>query len=483
MKGQQSPRWLLILLLATSVVAAQEPLPIAVNVPDSIDPNADSGWLRIEIAVLIDDRAEVINSEAWPPYPSTQYPNSHRRLQDDQLLQQLSTQYPQAQIIAEPDGAVTLLLPDPQQLVAKAKAEALAQQQEALLRARVVSADNIGPAESTDDTAPTVLNDTVGVTDSIENSQPIALEMIDAPDKTANAGADWLSPFTEVPPLEASADLVSPSTDVSGAAIDDPAEETAPPPTLPKSFKVRPVELLSEGLRQLTRSNPDRLQMSTAWLQAPEVANLPIILDNSGDDPDWPQLQGFVQIRAGDTLKVGVNFWWNTDANYLPEGFYMTSPPMAPAQRFWRDEASLLPLAGPTVAKRQATFKAIEAHVNAGLPLVEFVDPTTGFFRELVPEADDKNSFSPPAIWPWRHFIHVADTRTVSEGYVRYFDHPVLKVVTTWRELTWGEVYQIGAADREREDIEQAIQDARDAVVDPTASPLGQLPPDQQSLR
>lgn len=483
MKGQQCPRWLLILLLATSVAGAQEPLPIAVNVPDSIDPNADSGWLRIEIAVLIDDRAEIINSEAWPPYPSTQYPNSHRRLQDDQLLQQLTRQYPQAQIISEPDGAVTLLLPDPQQLVAKAKADALAQQQEALLRAREVSTDNIGPAESTDDTALIVPDNTGGVTDTTENTQPIALEMIDAPDKTAKAGAEWLSPFTEAPPLEASVDLVSPSTNVSEAAIDDPAEETAPPPTLPESFKARPVELLSEGLRQLTRGNPDRLQMSTSWLQGPEVANLPIILDNSGDDPDWPQLQGFVQIRTGDTLKVGVNFWWNTDANYLPEGFYMTSPPMAPVQRFWRDKVSLLPLAAPTVAKRQATFKAIEAHINAGLPLVEFVDPTTGFFRELVPEADDKNDFSPPTTWPWRHFIHVADTRTVSEGYVRYFDHPVLKVVTTWRELTWGEVYQIGAADREREDIEKAIQDAQDPVVDPAASPLGQLPPDQQSLR
>ena len=483
MKGQQSPRWLFILLLLTSAAAAQEPVPIAVNVPDSIDPNADSGWLRIEVAVLIDDRAEVVTSEAWPPYPSTQYPNSHRRLQDDQLLQQLSAQYPQAQIIAEPDGAVTLLLSDPQQLVAKAKADALAQQREALLQAQETSTGNIDQPESTDGTTPMDLDDIAGATDSTENSNPIALEMIDAPDKTANAGAEWLTPFTESPPLDANADSVSPSTNISGAVIDDLAEEQTPPPALPESFKARPIESLSEGLRQLTRSNPDRLQMSTSWLQAPEVANLPIILDNSGDDPDWPQLQGFVQIRTGDTLKIGVNFWWNTDASYLPEGFYMTSPPMAPVQRFWRDELSLLPLDGPTVAKRLATFKAIEAHIGAGLPLVEFVDPTTGFFRELVPETDDTNSFSPPATWPWRHFIHVADTRTVSEGYVRYFDHPVLKVVTTWQELTWGEVYQIGAADREREDIEKAIQDAQDAVADPTAPPVGQLPPDQQSLR
>ena len=161
----------------------------------------------------------------------------------------------------------------------------------------------------------------------------------------------------------------------------------------------------------------------------------------------------------------------------------MTSPPKAPAQRLWRDDASLLPLPEPAVAKRQATFRAIEAHLDEGLPLVEFVDPTTGFFGELSSEPDNKNRFSPPATWPWRHFIHVADTRTVAEGYVRYFDHPVLKIITTWQELTWGEVYQIGAADREREELEKAISDAKEAAANPTALPVSQVPPSQQSLR
>ena len=161
----------------------------------------------------------------------------------------------------------------------------------------------------------------------------------------------------------------------------------------------------------------------------------------------------------------------------------MTSPPMAPAQRVWRDEASLLPLPLPVVAKRQATFKAIEEHLDAGLPLVEFVDPTTGFFREITAEPDTTNNFSPNETWPWRHFIHVADTRSVAEGYVRYFDHPLLKIITTWRELTWGEIYQIGAADREREELELAIEDAQTDTTEPTAPPLSRVPPDKQTLR
>ena len=94
-----------------------------------------SGWLRIELAVLVDDRAEVIASEAWPPYPATQYPNRHRRLQDDPLIKGLAKQYPQTQVTSEPDGSITLLIPDPQQIVAKAKADALAAQQQALILA------------------------------------------------------------------------------------------------------------------------------------------------------------------------------------------------------------------------------------------------------------------------------------------------------------------------------------------------------------
>jgi hypothetical protein len=100
----------------------------------------------------------------------------------------------------------------------------------------------------------------------------------------------------------------------------------------------------------------------------------------------------------------------------------------------------------------------------------------------VEPEIDDRNRFSPTEIWPWRHFIHVADTRSIAEGYIRYFDHPVLKIIATWQELTWGEVYQIGAADYEREELEAAIEKAKSAA-DAAPPPVSQVPPEQQSLR
>ena len=190
MKGQQNPKWVLSLLMVSCIAAGQDTALIPVNVPDSLDPNQGSGWLRIELAVLVDDSSEVIASEAWPPYPTTQYPNSHRRLEDGQVLKALSGKYPQSEIISEPDGSITLLIPDPQQIVAKAKADALAAQQQEIMQ-------NMGQNSSSSDDVPASIDQASPPPEPAENPEPIALEMIEAPDKPANAGADWLSAFND----------------------------------------------------------------------------------------------------------------------------------------------------------------------------------------------------------------------------------------------------------------------------------------------
>ena len=49
-----------------------------------------------------------------------------------------------------------------------------------------------------------------------------------------------------------------------------------------------------------------------------------------------------------------------------------------------------------------------------------------------------------PAPWPWRHVIHIEDTVPLSENRLRYYDHQVVKVLATWRELSWYELYALG---------------------------------------
>jgi hypothetical protein len=65
----------------------------------------------------------------------------------------------------------------------------------------------------------------------------------------------------------------------------------------------------------------------------------------------------------------------------------------------------------------------------------------------------------------------VADTRTLEDGVVRYFDHPVIKVVVTHKELTWGEVYMLGYEEHEaRQRAEETTDPEGPAAVNPKAT-------------
>ncbi len=111
---------LLVLLTTVQVVLGQDDATIEVAVPEGIDPNERSGWIRVELAVLVDDRPEVLRSESWPPYPETRYPVSHRRLSDARQVAALAQRYPETQVFLGSDGLITLLVPDPQQVLAAA---------------------------------------------------------------------------------------------------------------------------------------------------------------------------------------------------------------------------------------------------------------------------------------------------------------------------------------------------------------------------
>ena len=62
--------------------------------------------------------------------------------------------------------------------------------------------------------------------------------------------------------------------------------------------------------------------------------------------------------------------------------------------------------------------------------------------------------------WPWRHLVHVVDTIPLTENRLRYFDHPVIKVLAIWRELSWYELFIEG----------QALMTAPDDVSNPIAT-------------
>ena len=59
--------------------------------------------------------------------------------------------------------------------------------------------------------------------------------------------------------------------------------------------------------------------------------------------------------------------------------------------------------------------------------------------------------------WPWRHLIHVADTIPLTENRLRYYDHPVIKVLAIWRELSWYELFIQGKALMDEPELEPAL--------------------------
>ena len=65
--------------------------------------------------------------------------------------------------------------------------------------------------------------------------------------------------------------------------------------------------------------------------------------------------------------------------------------------------------------------------------------------------------------WPWRHLVHIADTIPLTENRLRYYDHPVIKVLAIWRELSWYELFIEG----------QALMNAPADISDPIATTLG----------
>ena len=81
---------------------------------------------------------------------------------------------------------------------------------------------------------------------------------------------------------------------------------------------------------------------------------------------------------------------------------------------------------------------------------------------------DDSTRIPTKPQWPWRHVIHVADTVPLSENRLRYYDHPVIKVLAIWRELSWYEVFRRGKDTLDAS--KESLNDSANAQV-PTAVP------------
>ena len=440
-----------------------------------------SGWLAIEVAVLTDTSEGTLNAEQWPLFPQVRYPSVARWLKNPDLIDELTAQYPEAAIAVDDNGAITVLLPVP--VIATAvptvdfgdRSTPIIDLNGSAASATAAVANSGMPAADDDTDTPQAF--------------AIPLEQVDAPEVKTRAGANWLDDFESLstpPPSDG-------ESEYGAENVESQAELAAAvePPPLPEAFKRHDPSMLAAGLAALTKNTGDQLQTVQAWLQPPGASNIPIVFDRSGDVDTWPALQGFIELRRGSDLRMGINFWLNTDGRYLPEGFVVEPPPRGPQQiTLFKpiDAASFAPTDTPYTESDAYSGYDAQATPVSSKP-VQFIDPLTGLRTEETVYSDNATALEQidPRAWQWRHLIQVADTRPVEENTVRYFDHPVIKVVATYRELTWGEVYELGAIEAEAAATEAALRAAEAAAqagdLEPANRPAGQVPPGSAPIR
>ncbi len=427
--------------------------PLAAPLPGGFQ---HSGWYQFEVVVMVDTRAETLESETWPLLPTVGYPARWRWLQDTATQRALEAEYPDAVVTSSPAGHLTVRLPAPQIPPWEPDTEMLTEGDMSVINDLVVISQDSNTfallAEKTREGE-------IGEAES-EAPRPLLPFEQSAPAEEENSPLLSLESLGVAMPNEVGADapINIPFAPEMDAISLNPISVAAQAIPTPAPFLQRPLDQLAPGLARYRRNSEDDVIAAVSWLQGPDSNTLPILLEMDSDS-GYPIMQGFIQlVPRGNTWRLGLNFWANTHGHYLPEIFEMPRPPASPHRI-----AVLATAARPNLeASRGIDIRGIEQQHTAG-----------GFSRAGAGEADATSETNDASMavevevplipeWPWRHLVHVADTIPLTENRLRYFDHPVIKVLAIWRELSWYELFIEG----------QALMTAQDDVSNPSATKL-----------
>jgi hypothetical protein len=426
----------LITLLALTPNAA-----MAARLPGGF---AHSGWFQFELVVLVDTRPAVLNSETWPLTTSVHYPARWRWIQDPALKAALMTQYDSATVSVSPSGHVLVTPPSAAPPVWEPPPPLLTEPEIAMIDE--LMALRLPTPPEPDITETTAADELLSLANEDERQGPLLpFEDAGLVDDTPR-----LTPFES---LGITGDVLRGQAPEISIPLALPVEEvTLTPLTVtarripqPATFEKLPLDRLAAGLERYQQQNDDAVLVATSWLQSPDSDSLPILVEPDTDSP-YPVLQGFVQLlRRDNSWRLGLNLWANTEGQYLPAIFEGAPPPPSP-QRVTVLSAQT-PL-DPALIDTAFTDKADDTGGKTTAPLIPFdtdSSPASKLNESGLP-AQPLTGPVPPTLapWPWRHVIHIEDTVPLSENRLRYYDHPVVKILATWRELSWYELYALG---------------------------------------
>lgn len=165
------------------------------------------------------------------------------------------------------------------------------------------------------------------------------------------------------------------------------------------------------------------------WVQpmADQANTAAIVLDHSGDDNNWPLLQGSVKIFLSRYLHLETNLWLNTSGSYLPAYWQMPEAPRSPTS---------LTIIYPPEPEPDPNAPLLV--IEDDFPIVE-VEPALDLQgEELLPEEP---------VSPWRHAVLLQQKRRMRSNEVHYIDHPLLGLVIKISPLDEEELLQRAAAE------------------------------------
>jgi hypothetical protein len=405
---------------------------------------AHSGWFQFELVVLVDTRPAVLNSETWPLTTSVHYPARWRWIQDPALKAALMTQYDSATLSVSPSGHVLVTPPSAAPPVWEPPPPLLTEPEIAMIDE--LMALRLPTPPEPDITETTAADELLSRANEDERQGPLLpFEDAGLVDDTPR-----LTPFES---LGITGDVLRGQAPEISIPLALPVEEvTLTPLTVtarripqPATFEKLPLDRLAAGLERYQQQNDDAVLVATSWLQSPDSDSLPILVEPDTDSP-YPVLQGFIQLLPRDnSWRLGVNLWANTDGQYLPSIFEGAAPPPSPQRvTVLSAQASLDPaLSHPASIDAD---NGLPAQVSVPLSPIDTDSSPATLMNEPGLPAQPLTGPVPPTLapWPWRHVIHIEDTVPLSENRLRYYDHPVVKILATWRELSWYELYALG---------------------------------------
>lgn len=408
-----------------------------------------SGWYEFEVVVLVNTEPEVLESETWSLLPQPGYPSRWRWLLQRPSVKEETLRQANAHVLRSRSGHTMIYDPEPPPMPWRPSDAVLTQGDLDLINELI----DLGLGSASKDSEMPLLED------DPEAVQPAAA-----------GGVDLVLPFEASDPEVPKKNLLSLESlvlDGSPARTEQkisvpfaPPEQraellpvlvTATPIPLPATFEKLPLKKLAPGLRRYRRSNSDEVIAAASWLQGPSSENLPIMIEpESGDG--YPLAQGFIQVvPRANGWRLGLNVWANTQGQYLPDIFEMEPPPPSPPRT---TRVTAAPPSLDHTSERSGTSEALQlsngAVIKTAPATVEPLEPADspaplGDAINSGPGRAQEHTAPLPPAWHWRHVIHVADTVPLTENRLRYYDHPVIKVLAIWRELSWYELYRRGA--------------------------------------